>query len=657
MTIPDTPDTKYRIKTYITKINNNLASPLSNTIVTFNREFTTSKNILTDLYQYYFYNGFQNIVTERLVKLLISYTLLFIINFLINCINYSNLILLDTTPAEDHTQIYNYITITNWFPTNPYLIICFSIYILYILAITLNTVTSIKKFWRIRKIYNKYLQISDYKLKFLTWDNIVDTIIARIQNQYYDDFDTNSINIYTINNKICHQSNMIISLLRSDVITMPKMTTFLEWNFVYCIIDPIMRKIDVARGNELENVDNVKSTNEIPINSNIEEIVDGILPFTNAEIYNLNQPLIDYRDTINEIENGTDFYGKITYNLEEIKVDSENSVGSKDVYTTQSLIKSPTKFDEFLFNTFINQSIVNGEITQCNEYVAKVIYRINLVLFLNVVCLPFIIPIVLIYFIIKYGEKMYSNSSILFERVINIKTGWQLRYYNELPDLYQDRIARIQRNMKKITRSYTAIFTQIILRFFTFLIGSIFIIVLAISFIAGNGFTELRIISGHNVVWFLGIVGTLLIILNKLGSNNNGEKLLRCEIVAAFDTLKDDLITVNPKLNEDSSDREFAVSMVNDIYRYRIFTIFEELFYLFISPYYLWRWKKDIRANSVRILGLVEEHHQLGWVPKFSVFTNLGAMQRDPHMMLSYREFKKNHNWEFSGGVFNSNDI
>jgi hypothetical protein len=226
-----------------------------------------------------------------------------------------------------------------------------------------------------------------------------------------------------------------------------------------------------------------------------------------------------------------------------------------------------------------------------------------------------------------------------------------MRYYNELPDLFKDRVNRVHRNMEKISRSYSSIFAQIIYRFLIFTIGSIFLIVLVMSFIAGNHFAELNIVGDHNVIWFLGITGTMLILLNKISSNRE-EKMLRSEKYAAFEQLKEDLVSINPKLSK-SEDREYSMGFVNNIYQYRIYSVFIELLYLFMSPYYLWMWKREVTMNCQQILLLIEENHQLGFVSKHSIFTNIKEMNANPHMLLSFKEFKKNHEWDLpSGGLF-----
>lgn len=106
-----------------------------------------NKNIITDLYQYYFYNGFNSILAEKTIHLIISYILIFIFNLLLNCVDYKSLINLESSKQS----IYDYVHLDQWIPTNPYLIICFVLYSVYLFCITINYVSSIKKFYKIKK--------------------------------------------------------------------------------------------------------------------------------------------------------------------------------------------------------------------------------------------------------------------------------------------------------------------------------------------------------------------------------------------------------------------------------------------------------------------------------------------------------------------------
>jgi hypothetical protein len=218
-----------------------------------------------------------------------------------------------------------------------------------------------------------------------------------------------------------------------------------------------------------------------------------------------------------------------------------------------------------------------------------------------------------------------------------------MRYYNELPNLFKDRVYRIERNMDKIINSYKSIVREIIFRFLIFTIGSIFLVLLVMSFIANKNFANLHIIGGHNIIWFLGVSGTMLIILNKCLSSS--EKMTRMEKLKAFEKLREDLITINPKIIK-IDDREFLVGLIRDIYELRLITILYEIWYLLASPYYLLKWKKEIIINCNQILELVENHHSLGNVCKYSIFTNVENMENNQHMLLSLKEFCNNHKWE-----------
>jgi hypothetical protein len=260
-----------------------------------------------------------------------------------------------------------------------------------------------------------------------------------------------------------------------------------------------------------------------------------------------------------------------------------------------------------------------------------------------------------LYLIIKYGEQLYRNPGILFQRQININSKWKLRYYNEIPNLYAERLARIERNMDKIINTYNSTAKMVIIRFLTFLVGSVFLIVLVLSFIASEEFSQLEIIPKHNIIWFLGVSGTLLLILNKLTYNRDA-KLTKTEQIAAFDALREDLITIHPQLQK-IDDREYLVSLIHDIYKPRLVNMMHEIINLLLLPYYLWIWRKEISQNATMILNLIENHYILGNVCRHSIFTNRDELIHNPHMLLSLKNFKINHNWSIPSVLLINYDL
>lgn len=611
--------------------------------------FIKNQNIIIDLYQYYFNNGYNSIITEKIIRLLLSFIMIFLFNFLINCIDYNSIFNLSDSHINNYNKsLYQYIHLDKWFPTNLYLVICFVIYVLYLLSLLGNIVSSIRKFSKIRMIYSHYLEINDYRLQFLNWDNITTKILERLQADEL--LDTEDISIYSINNRICHQSNMIISMIRNSYLDTPSYSKFIEWNYIFCIIEPMTISKSLSIQHSLQNQQLSDTTiNEISNFTNKDiciqypEQTQSYLEIEIKTDKKINQPLLEdeivnYESTIDKkylsLENN--YLDKITFSS------TETSKTSK-TYITDSIIASRT-FDSILYNTLITDTITTPDTLV--EYIEKVHYRIHLALIINLISLPFTLIILGLYVCIKYGEKLYSNPTILFKRKINTFTLWKLRYYNELPNLFRERIARIESNMDKIINLYPSTIKNIITRFLQFTIGSIFLILLILSFTTSEKFSQLEIIANHNIIWFLGICGTTILILNRIIYPQQKQMTItKNEQIHAFDSLREDLITIYPEISK-IEDREYLVSLIHKIYKPQVINMFHELINFIIMPYYLLKWKLQVSRHSSDILGLIEKHYQLGNVCRHSIFTNYNELKQNPHMMISLKEFMINHDWK-----------
>ena len=82
--------------------------------------------------------------------------------------------------------------------------------------------------------------------------------------------------------------------------------------------------------------------------------------------------------------------------------------------------------------------------------------------------------------------------------------------------------------------------------------------------------------------------------------------------------------------------------MIKNIYPYKVKFIIYEILYLLLAPYYLFKWKKELKKNYQNIISLLDSDIDLGAVSKYSVFNNYSLLDRDLHMLLSLINFKKN---------------
>lgn len=189
---------------------------------------TTPNDIyLKKIYYYYYKKGYKNIITESVTNLLINYFLLFFINFITNCIDYEGLISIDFSDNQPHSFM-DYVSIGNWFPQNPYLVICFLIYVFYLICLTIQTYFEIESAKKMRNVYQKF-GINDNNIKETEWTDIMNHII-----QSYSD---PNLNYYTIISRILRNENIIISIMRSSKIYVNSISQIIEWNFIFCFIN------------------------------------------------------------------------------------------------------------------------------------------------------------------------------------------------------------------------------------------------------------------------------------------------------------------------------------------------------------------------------------------------------------------------------------
>ena len=615
-------------------------------------------NFWLSLYQYYYYRGFKYIFVNKIVKLSISYILIFIINFLLNCIEYEKIINNNTNDYKNYYELYyqyyynithhhpyvtnrtlsnstiidydefnninNFIHFNNWFPKNIYFIICFILYCIYLLCITIETVRSIIKFWKIKKIINNDLNISDDKMNFLSWVEILDVINKN--KTVLDKLVKNTVNynsilnvkydIYNISHVLCKQNNLIIDIFRNRIITLPKISKLLEWNIIYCIIEPIL---DLTNTSNI-HLDNFKLDNDIE--SGVVNNEQSYVEYTNYTNYN---DYNDYKPYKNLYEDGTS--------------SNSSSSNEEDSYIDKNLGGN---------NVLLNDNgelLNNGNYTE-QEIIAflnKINTRINIVIIINLIALPFAVVILSIYMVLKYGENFYHNPKLIYERQVDLKVKWYIRYYNELPDIYEERIRKLEKNMDTILKYYKISISEIFYRLLVFILGSIFIILLLLSFIGGNNFTNIIVFNNKSILWVISIVGTILLLLR-----NSDDKLIldKEERERIIEDIKKELISINSNIYREHN-KEYIIKLIKKIYPLKINSIWHEIFYLVTSPYYLYLWKKDINKNHKKIIKFIEYHYDFGYVSKNSIFTNKVALSDNIHMKLSIKSFMDTYNYQF----------
>ena len=182
---------------------------------------------LKQIYNYFYYKGYYNIVSLQIISLLTSIFMIFFLNFLLNCIDYKGL-----SDLKEEAIIGDYISIKKFYKNNFIYIISTIFLVLYIFVRAIGIYNDIKDYYKIKIFYNNKLEIDHRKIDTITWFEIVRKI---------EDIYGNNYNIYNTNMKILKKDNIIATVLSTNINNF-LYSRLIEWNIIYCIFDYLFDK-------------------------------------------------------------------------------------------------------------------------------------------------------------------------------------------------------------------------------------------------------------------------------------------------------------------------------------------------------------------------------------------------------------------------------
>jgi hypothetical protein len=410
-------------------------------------------------------------------------------------------------------------------------------FIIYSICLTVNCLTEIKNTYKIKNIYENKLKIDDTELEYIEWNYVVE----RLKTTYDDP----NLNIYTINARILKKENIMVFLYKNKVDYLPSSSRFLEWNFVFCFLEPLF--------------DN------------------------NNEILEVNL---------------------ITDRLKE-----------------------------------------------------KIKTRCRLVFFINLITLPFMIYVILIYFIIKYGEIFYHNPEDSISKIWSTKGFWKLRYYNELKHQYNRRNHKIKEICQDINQYYGNLeVKEIILRFVNFVLGSFFVLLVLLSVLNELILTDGIVFSNRTTLWVMTLMGTILAVNKKFIHISSSKKYKYYKPDEdLFEKLKDAIPFINPLFFE-FKNRKKLNHVLSQLYHTKIYYIMLEFINICISPIYIYKLYKNIDDYIDLLVNNIQSHYILDLVINRSILTNVTYLKNSPHCYYSYTNFLEN-NPEWKKNILNFNEL
>jgi autophagy-related protein 9 len=267
---------------------------------------------------------------------------------------------------------------------------------------------------------------------------------------------------------------------------------------------------------------------------------------------------------------------------------------------------------------------------------------------INFIFMPFILTIMLFYTIFSYGEQFYNNPMLLGSRIFTRIAKLKFKYYNELNDEHNRRLASIE----KLSTCYTKLFSNNIYneiaKLIVFILSSFFIVIVFLSVLNDKILLNVLITKNQSLLWIIGIIGSIIAIF-KVGEkkNENPQKIM-------------DKITDKVFIEKDFSKFSYKNENYNkfcDLYQFKIVYLVKEIIYTILTPFHLWIISYNIETIASHIIDITKSHDEIFFINKYSDFStlfdsNIGNTEnrenRDENkLQLSFKIFREKYpEWE-----------
>jgi autophagy-related protein 9 len=170
-----------------------------------------------------------------------------------------------------------------------------------------------------------------------------------------------------------------------------------------------------------------------------------------------------------------------------------------------------------------------------------------------------------------------------------------------------------------ITKRYNDTFKnkvlEAILKLVVFVFSSIFMTLIILTILNDHILTNLNIIGGKNVLWFIGIFGSIIAILRSIINTKSKENPVTIMEEISNVTIVDDKVIENASMN-------VIKNKFLENYRFKILQIFYDILWTMVMPIQLWSISYDTRYIVQFIKKISSNNIKIGITCVFSDFNS-----------------------------------
>lgn len=153
-----------------------------------------------------------------------------------------------------------------------------------------------------------------------------------------------------------------------------------------------------------------------------------------------------------------------------------------------------------------------SELTR-EHFVSRLKARIMVLSVANILLLPFLVVFVALYAVFRYGEQFYKNPGSIGTRQWSLAARWYFRDYDELAHNFEERMRLSSRFAKQYTSQFAASAVEGVARCIAFIIGSIVVWLLLLSFLNERALLGIELSPGKGLLWWITILSSVWVII------------------------------------------------------------------------------------------------------------------------------------------------
>ena len=276
-----------------------------------------------------------------------------------------------------------------------------------------------------------------------------------------------------------------------------------------------------------------------------------------------------------------------------------------------------------------------------NIHIDKIKTRLRSVSLVNFLLMPFIIIFLIFYNLFEYCEKFYNSPKLINSREFTLEAKIKFRYYNEIHHHFLERMEKSKEAANEYMNQFHSKITENIAKLIIFLLSAIFTILILLSILNENVLLHLQITPNKTVLWYIGILATIITIsknlINKKTVFYPKDKMIELRKLIKY--LPEEYETSN---NFNKIKKEFS-----HYFQFKLIILVNEIFYTLFVPFKLFELSYDVEKIVIFLQENTLRHNKIGRTIKLSLFDNILGLDNfrgDDKTVQSFHNFKEIYN-------------